>query len=89
MNIVGVGRLAQICVDAARERRLSAWLAELREARLLDMTDVIKRFASAKPKSATAADFALSDGLIVETLFSFTACTMLIRSARNVPQAGA
>jgi hypothetical protein len=86
MNVVGVGRLSDVDIDAVRQRLLAVWLAELREARMRDMVDITKRFASAKPTGAAAADFFVGDELLVRALFSFPARTMLIRSVALMPK---
>jgi len=82
MNVVGTGRLATVRANPRLEPRVVSWLAELGAANMKDMSDITTRFGSARPLGERQVQFALAEGLVIDTLVSFTGHTIMIRTAQ-------
>jgi hypothetical protein len=82
MNVVGTGRLATVRAYPQLEPRVVSWLAELGAANMENMGDITTRFGSARPIGERQVEFALAEGLVIDTLVSFTGHTVMIRTAR-------
>lgn len=82
MNVIGIGRLTAVGANPRLAPRLVSWLAELGAANMKDMNDLTMRFGSARPIGERHVEFALAEGLVIDTLISFTGHTVMIRNAR-------
>lgn len=82
MNVVGTGRLATVRANPRLEPRVVSWLAELGAANMKSMDDITTRFGSARLTGERQVEFALAEGLIIDTLVSFNGNTVMIRAAR-------
>lgn len=82
MKVIGIGRLQTVRAHPRLEPRVVSWLAELGEAEVKNMSDIMKKFDSARPISDQRVEFALAEDLLIDTLISFPGHTLVIRFAR-------
>lgn len=82
MNVIGIGRLQTVRAHPRLEPRVVSWLAELGAAEVKNMSDITKKFGSARPISDQQVEFALAEDLFIDTLVSFPGHTLVIRFVR-------